>query len=90
MKGDYVPRRAYITPSLLGAWDVGILGSDGNPNPKNDNCIYCSRNEDKDAQEWDDSVTDNFDECMKEVEPDDPYYTWFDEDGGEHSGRAEP
>ena len=77
-------------PESIRCMGCSHIGSDGNPDPKNDNCIYCSRNEDKDAQEWDESVEDNFDERIKDVEPEDPYYTWFDEDGGEHAGRDEP
>ena len=75
-------KHGHYYPESIECMNCSHIGADGNPDPNDDKCIYCSRNEDKNAQEWDERVEDNFDERIKDVEP--------DEDGGEHAGRDEP
>ena len=65
------------------------LGSDGNPDPENPKCCSCTRNENIPMND-DLETQDNFTADDTGREPEDPYYTWFDEDGGEHVGRDEP
>lgn len=66
--------KGHYFPDARECMNCTHIGADGLPDPNEDKCLFCSRNEDRTPHEDDeDKLMDNFDECGED-EPRERFY----------------